>query len=425
MELKPGYKQTEIGVFPDDWDVKPIGAVIRKYRLGGNYPNQDRETEYPLLKMGNLARGYIDTSKIEYISPGVKPDPIHRLCRGDVLFNTRNTLELVGKVAIWRDELPVAYYNSNLMRLEFDALQVPSNEYACFALNTALAIAGLRALATGTTSVAAIYTRDLLRMPFVVPLAREQQAIANTLSDVDTLLTALERLISKKRDLKQAAMQQLLTGQTHLPGFHGDWEVKTLHEVCQKIQDGTHFSPKLGGNDYLYVTSKNIRFGTLDMSTAERISATEHAKIYARCDVRPGDLLLTKDGANTGNAALNTLDEPFSLLSSVALLRFDRRYYSPAFFLYQILSAKGQEQIKEMMSGNAITRLTLAKIKALRFAVASVEEQAAIAAVLMDMDSELAALEQRLAKTRDLKQAMMQELLTGKTRLLAPEGVHA
>jgi type I restriction enzyme S subunit len=213
-------------------------------------------------------------------------------------------------------------------------------------------------------------------------------------------------------------MQQLLTGQTRLPGFHSVWEVKTLHDVCQKIQDGTHFSPKLGGNDYLYVTSKNIRFGMLDMSTAERISASEHFKIYARCDVKKGDLLLTKDGASTGNAALNPMDEPFSLLSSVAMLRFDGRYHSPAYFMYQILSNFGQMQIKDAMSGNAITRLTLQKIRALRFLVAPLPEQTAIAEVLTDMDAELAALEQRREKTRALKQAMMQELLTGRTRLV-------
>src|SRR5262249_31701015 len=106
------------------------------------------------------------------------------------------------------------------------------------------------------------------------------------------------------------------------------------------------------------------------------------------------------------------------LLSSVALLRFDCRRHAPAYFLYQILSTSGQQQLKEMMIGNAITRLTLVKIRALRFAVASFEEQTAIAEVLSDMDSEIAALEQRLAKTRALKQGMMQELLTGKTRLV-------
>ncbi len=128
MEVKPGYKQTEVGMIPEEWDVKPLNSVLVKGRLGGNYPNQDRETDYPLMKMGNIARGYMDTSKVEYISPGVTPDPSDKLRHGDVLFNTRNTLDLVGKVAIWRDELPVAYYNSNLMRLEFDPQEVCSNE---------------------------------------------------------------------------------------------------------------------------------------------------------------------------------------------------------------------------------------------------------------------------------------------------------
>ena len=117
--LKPGYKQTEVGVIPEEWDVKPLGSVLNKGRLGGNYPNQDRETRYPLMKMGNIARGYIDLSKVEYVTAGITPLPDDRLRHGDVLFNTRNTLDLVGKVAVWRDELPVAYYNSNLMRLEF------------------------------------------------------------------------------------------------------------------------------------------------------------------------------------------------------------------------------------------------------------------------------------------------------------------
>src|SRR6478672_11509004 len=121
MEVNPGYKQTEIGIIPEDWEAKPLRSVLSKGRLGGNYPNQDTESEFPLMKMGNIARGYFDMSKVEFIVPGIAPEHQHRLVYGDVLFNTRNTLELVGKVAIWRDELPVAYYNSNLMRLEFDA----------------------------------------------------------------------------------------------------------------------------------------------------------------------------------------------------------------------------------------------------------------------------------------------------------------
>ena len=134
-----------------------------------------------------------------------------------------------------------------------------------------------------------------------------------------------------------------------------DWSWRKLSEVSRKIQDGTHFSPKIQGNDYYYVTSKNIRFGELDLSTAERIDSAQHKTIYKRCDVKKGDILLTKDGANTGNAAMNHLEEEFSLLSSVAFIRVDQKKYDGQYLLQQILSDSGQKQVTEAMSGNAIT----------------------------------------------------------------------
>ena len=216
--------QTRLPGFHGEWEVKTLASVLSKGRLGGNYPNQDREADYPLMKMGNIARGYMDTGKVEYITPGITPDPNHRLCYGDVLFNTRNTLDLVGKVGIWRNELPIAYYNSNLMRLEFDPQEVCSNEYANYALNSAVGVARLRALATGTTSVAAIYTRDLLGMPFNVPPLSEQTAIAKVLSDIDAELAALEQRRDKTRALKQGMMQELLMGRTRLVDMPRSYE---------------------------------------------------------------------------------------------------------------------------------------------------------------------------------------------------------
>lgn len=279
---------------------------------------------------------------------------------------------------------------------------------------------------SGKSGVPGVNRNDLHEeLVLIPPTKAEQEAIAEALSDADALIESLEQLVAKKRQIKHGAMQQLLTGQKRLPGFSGQWEPKRLDDVCTKIQDGTHFSPKLGGTDYLYVTSKNIGFGTLDISSAERISASEHAKIYARCDVANGDLLFTKDGANTGNAALNTLEEPFSLLSSVAMLRVDKRKHVAGYFLYQVLSPTGQQQIKELMSGNAITRLTLRKIRSLQFPIPSHPEQTAIAEILAEMDAEIAGVEAKLAKARQVKQGMMQELLTGKTRLVKPGGKHA
>jgi type I restriction enzyme S subunit len=213
---KAGFKQTAIGMIPSDWDVKPLGAILTRARLGGNYANQGTEAEYPLMKMGNIGRGRFDMSKLEFISAPVTPESAHCLVAGDVLFNTRNTLDLVGKVAIWRDELPIAYYNSNLLRLEFDSREISSNEYANYALNAPRAVARLRGLATGTTSVAAIYTKDLMEFQLIVPSKPEQAAIGTALSDMDNELATLEQRRDKTRALKQGMMQELLTGRTRV-----------------------------------------------------------------------------------------------------------------------------------------------------------------------------------------------------------------
>jgi len=197
-----------------------------------------------------------------------------------------------------------------------------------------------------------------------------------------------------------------------------DWNVVSLNDVCIKIQDGTHFSPKPGGNDYYYITSKNIAIGHLDLSDVSRIDALQHRNIYKRCDVKVGDLLLTKDGVNTGNAAMNDLDEEFSLLSSVAMLRFHISIYHPQYFMYQILSDLGQNRIRGLMSGNAITRLTLEKIRLLRFpSPTSLDEQRCISGLLSDIDSLITSLEKLIGKKKLIKQGAMQELLTGKKRL--------
>jgi type I restriction enzyme S subunit len=417
MGLKRGYKQSEVGVIPEDWDAARLSEVA-DLQVGFAFKSEwFGETAGPRLLRGeNVGYGRADWSETRTLK--TKSDATFRaylLNPGEVVIGMDRTFTKTGsKITMLHDEDCPCLLVQRVGRL------IPrkcDSRFLWFVLTSEQVKSRLRLEQKGM-DIPHLSRTEILHPMAAFPPLSEQRAIAEALSDVDELIGALDQLISKKRDLKQAAMQQLLTGQKRLPGFSGEWEMLSLSDICTKIQDGTHFSPKLGGNDYLYVTSKNIGFGTFDISTAERISATEHRKIYARCDVRKGDILLTKDGANTGNAAVNTLVEPFSLLSSVALLRFDQRRHVPAFFLYQILTAAGQKQIKDLMSGNAITRLTLAKIRLLRFGVASFEEQTAIAEVLSDMDSEIAALEQRRDKTRALKQGMMQELLTGRTRLV-------
>ena len=428
MEVKPGYKQTEVGVIPEEWDVKTLGTVLSKGRLGGNYANQDSEAELPLMKMGNLARGHFDLSKVQFIVPGIRPESVHRLVYGDVLFNTRNTLDLVGKVAIWRDELPVAYYNSNLMRLEFDPEQVCSNEYANYSLNTEGSVSRLRALATGTTSVAAIYTRDLMKLQILVPPLPEQRAIAEALSDVDGLLGGLDRLIAKKRDLKQAAMQQLLTGQTRLPGFHGEWVSVRLGDVADPTRSwsftGGPFGSNLKSSDYTesgvrIIQLQNIGDGEFK-TDYEIYTSVQKADELLSCNIYPGEIILSKMGDPVARACIiPSLHDRYLMCSDGIRLAVDPTRFAAHFVFAQINAPDFRGRAANAGTGSTRKRIGLTELRNLELQCPPTKaEQTAIAAVLSEMDGELAKLEQRREKTRALKQALMQELLTGRTRLV-------
>jgi type I restriction enzyme S subunit len=436
MDVKPGYKRTEVGVIPENWDVKCLGSVLSKGRLGGNYANQDAEAELPLMKMGNLARGYFDLSKVQFITPGVRPEPIHQLVLGDVLFNTRNTLDLVGKVAIWRNELPIAYYNSNLMRLEFDPDQVTSTEYANYSLNTEGVVCRLRALATGTTSVAAIYTRDLMKLLVLVPPPPEQLAIAEALGDVDALLAGLGRLIAKKRDLKQAAMQQLLTppgagqaGQTRLPGFTGAWEVKTFGDLFTFSGGYSASRDQLSSAGHCY-----LHYGDIHGSTKTTIDAQADYQNIPKLDIplrrvaaksllADGDVVFVDaseddEGTSRHVVVVNKEGRPFiaGLHTIVAKGKTDELTHAYRRYCFQTSAIR--QQFLFYAVGTKVSGISKKNIARLKIPIPPLPEQTAIAEVLSDMDAELAALEQRREKTAALKQGMMQELLTGRIRLL-------
>ena len=201
----------------EGWEEKRIGEVIKSTQLGGNYPNNQVDNIIPLIKMGNLGRGNIVLNKIEYIERGTKPSEKDRLKYGDVLFNTRNTMELVGKVAIWKDELSMAYFNSNLMRLIFDPSFIESNFYMNYVLNSYILIRQLKDIATGTTSVAAIYSRDLFKIIIPLPPTKEEQTtIATALHSFECEIANLEDHLKKYKNIKTGMMQELLTGKKRL-----------------------------------------------------------------------------------------------------------------------------------------------------------------------------------------------------------------
>jgi type I restriction enzyme S subunit len=263
---------------------------------------------------------------------------------------------------------------------------------------------------------------EMEKFPIPIPSSLfEQRAIAKTLSDVDTLLSALDRLIAKKRDIKQAAMQQLLTGQTRLPGFHGEWEVKRLGEVAT-IRDGTHQTPRYVPSGIPFFSVEHVTSG--DFNNTKFISEEEHRFLTRSFKIEKGDILMTRIGS-IGDCKLIDWEVEASFYVSLALLKI-LPGHSAAYIAHYSNTAAFKREIELHSLQSAIPKkINLGPISNVKIEIPPLPEQTAIAAVLTDMDAELVAVEQRRDKTRALKQAMMQELLTGKTRLVSQGGSHA
>lgn len=257
-----------------------------------------------------------------------------------------------------------------------------------------------------------------------MPPIEEQRAIATALSDVDALIAGLERLIAKKRDIKQAAMQQLLTGQTRLPGFSGEWVVKRLADVGDCLRgvayrgDADLFAHDTGQTKRL-LRSNNVQNATV---VATDVQFVNSACVSEPQILRSGDVLICMANGSkalVGKAGYFDREDGFEYTFGAFMGVFrctdvaERRF---VFYLFQ--TSRYRDYINNLLAGSSINNLTPASVMSLEFSLPEKAEQTAIATVLSDMDADLTALESRLAKTRAIKQGMMQELLTGRTRLV-------
>jgi len=250
----------------------------------------------------------------------------------------------------------------------------------------------------------------------------EQRAIATALGDVDALLAGLNRLIAKKRDLKQAAMQQLLTGQTRLPGFSGEWEVKRLGEIGSTYGGLTgKTKADFGTGTGRYVTFMNVMANVvIDCALFEQVRV---APSESQNRVSEGDLLFNGSSETPEEVAMCSFmasDVPNLYLNSFCFgFRCRDEQISDGLFLaYYLRANPGRELMKSLAQGSTRYNLSKGALLEASIRLPLKDEQTAIATVLSDMDAELAALEARRDKTRALKQGMMQELLTGRTRLV-------
>lgn len=291
---------------------------------------------------------------------------------------------------------------------------------------------------SGKSGVPGVNRNDLHQEKVLIPPLEEQTAIANALSDVDALIQELEKLIAKKQAIKTATMQQLLTGRTRLPQFAyhpdgrkkgykpselgeipEDWEVVSFGELGQIDPEnlGAGTAPDY---EFDYVSLEQIDKGTL-LGTFKTIF--KEAPSRARRVMKKGDVLISTVRPNLMSHFLVKNDVKDTICSTgFSVVRSHREKMCPGYLYQHLFSSVINNQIEMLISGSNYPAINSRDVRNLRVQIGSLEEQSAISVILEDMDDEIQAISLRLSKTRQIKQGMMQELLTGKTRLVKPAG---
>lgn len=221
---------------PTTWKAIKFGITHKKAELGGNYPSGEGDDGFPLIKMGNLDRGVIKLDKIEYLSTTNSFDKAHFLEDGDFLFNTRNSLELVGKVAIWRSELPQALFNSNILRITFKKEFISCNYFMNYLFGSDFCLSQLRLIAKGTTSVAAIYYKELSSLIFAFPPLEDQIKISKFLDEktllIDDLINKANGAIALMQERRTALIYAAVTGKIDVRNWVAPQSNQTNKEVA-------------------------------------------------------------------------------------------------------------------------------------------------------------------------------------------------
>jgi len=399
---------------PEGWHLKKLKDILVEGRLGGNYENAEANTGIPVIKMGNLDRGNIKIDKVQFLPENETYDKEDVLVNGDLLFNTRNTLELVGKVAIWNNELPFAVYNSNLMRMKFDSAFVESNSFMNCAFNSNYGLRQLRGIATGTTSVAAIYVRDLETIKFLLPPLPEQKAIAQVLSTADAAIHTTEKLIAQKELRKKWLMQNLLTGKKRLKGFEGEWKEYPFEKLLKVVKRPV----KWDDNELYKLISVRRRSGGIFFREA---LYGHQIKVKDLRDAEVGDFLFSKMQIVHGASALVTKEFEGAKISGsyIATVAKDSKLLNIEFFNWYSQLPYFYHQALISSYGVHIEKMTFDfdTFLQLEMKLPSIEEQTAIAQVLQAADKEINLLKAKAEKLREQKKGLMQQLLTGKVRL--------
>lgn len=416
MDVKPGYKQTEVGVIPEDWEVLTVGDVAEVKT--GPFGSALHEKDYvndgtPIITVEHLGeRGVLHTNLPMVSDRDRMRLKTYSLRMGDIVFSRVGSVD---RNALVRPSEEGWLFSGRLLRVRIKNKTIDSS-YLSYHFHSEAFKQRVKDVAVGQT-MASINTQILKGVKAVVPFIKvEQEAIAEALSNADAYIESLEQLIAKKRQIKQGALQKLFIAKD-------EDEMRPLGEVStlkgrigwQGLKQSEFTSNE---EDPFLITGMNFKDGAIRWNEVYHVSEDRY-EMAKEIQLREGDVLMTKDGTIGKVLYIDEIPYPgkASLNSHLLLFRPIRESYYPKYLYYQLTSRRFTDFIELSKSGSTFFGLSQAAVEKYPVLLPNRRAQIAIATTLSDMDEEIAALEENLTKARQIKQGMMQELLTGGIRL--------
>ncbi len=416
MELKTGYKQTEVGVIPSDWDIAKLVDVCERISVGlaTSVTKYYRNIGIPIIRNLNIKDGYFDNSDILYLDAEFAKQNLSKVAKADDVLTVRTGSNL-GLTCL----LPLDFHNCQTFTTLITTPKKAklNSGFLCYNMSSEMGKSELARLQVGGGK-GNLNTGNLKNYRLAIPPSiAEQTAIATALSDTDQYITHLEKLITKKRNIKQGAMQELLKPKE-------GWVVKRLPEVVW-FQEG----PGVRNNQFKIsgvklLNGTNIEDGKLLLEKTDRyISEKEAYGWYSHFLVNEGDILIACSGVT-----IDKFDEkvtvaskehlPLCMNTSTMRFKIVSNQITKNFFFHFLKSKSFKYQIGGKATGSAQLNFGPSHIKMVEIEMPLPSEQTRIATILSDMDAEITTLETKLSKAQSIKQGMMQQLLTGKIRLI-------
>lgn len=424
MELRKGVTETEYGNFPIGWDFikiqKLIDTKIIVDHLDGNhgslYPrsNEFQDDGVPYISATDFLNGVVDFKNCKHLSfERAKLFQKGFAKNGDILFAHNAT---VGPVAMLESNLDYIILSTTATYYRCDN-KLLLNIYLKYALQAQYFVRQYQSVMSQSTRFQVPITAQR-KFSIALPTKAEQTAIASALSDADVYINSLEKLIEKKRNIKQGAMQQLLKPKE-------GWVETTLGEILDLIADYTangSFESLKNMVTYYSDTNYAVLVRTTDLDKAifvpQRFTDKKGYKYLSKTSLYGGEIVIANVGSLGKVFRVPKFDSPMTLAPNTYLLKFNKSISED--FIFQWLTTK--EFYSKLLSKIGSTTLQAINKDSLRSIALSVpnnlDEQKEISTILSDMDNEITSLEKKLSKSKMLKQGMMQELLTGKIRLV-------